>query len=144
MNFTRFQQIHQYFTLQDKSVYSHKKEETFAWSVKSITTTVKQNCSILWFLSSYLTINKVMISYCNRTKYKVKLLNKLIKKEYKIWILGDSNYVYNWLWHSYINESKEISKKNIKIERISSEEELIKILLISIFAFIIRLVQHLY
>jgi hypothetical protein len=36
-----------------------------------------------------------MIVYKSRTYYKVKLLNKLIKKGYKVWILEDSSYVYN-------------------------------------------------
>ena len=84
-----------------------------------------------------------MIPYRNRTKYKVKLLNKSIKKEYKIWVLRDSDYVYDWLWHSRINESKEISEKDIKIEQTSSKEESTKILFVSTFVLIIRLTQRL-
>jgi hypothetical protein len=38
-----------------------------------------------------------MIPYRSRTKYKVKLLNKLIKEGYKVWIFRDSSYVYNLL-----------------------------------------------
>ena len=84
-----------------------------------------------------------MISYRNKTKYKVKLSNKPIKKEYKIWVLGDSDYVYDWLWHSRIDGPEEISEKDIKIERTSSEEESTKIFLTSTFALVIRLIQRL-
>jgi hypothetical protein len=36
-----------------------------------------------------------MIAYKGRTYYKVKLLNKLIKKGYKVWVLEYSGYVYD-------------------------------------------------
>jgi Transposase IS4 len=55
MNLKRFQQIHRYCTLQDKSVHPRKEGETFAWPVEPIATTVKQ-------------------------KQKVKLPNKPIKE----------------------------------------------------------------
>ena len=84
-----------------------------------------------------------MISYRDKTKYKVKLLNKSIKKEYKIWILRDSDYVYDWLWHSRIDEPEEISEKDMEVERISSKEESTKIFLTSTFVLVIRLIQRL-
>jgi hypothetical protein len=36
-----------------------------------------------------------MIAYRGRTLDKVKLLNKLIKEGYKVWVLGDADYVYD-------------------------------------------------
>jgi hypothetical protein len=30
-------------------------------------------------------------------KQKVKLPNKPIKEGYKVWVLGDGGYVYDWL-----------------------------------------------
>ena len=143
MNFKRFQQIHRYFTLRDKSVHPLKEEETFAWPVESITTTVKQNCSTLWFPSSYLVIDETMIPYRDRTKHKVKLSNKPIKEGYKVWVLGDSGYVYDWLWHSRIDGPEEISEKDMEVERTSSEGESTKILLAPTFALVIRLAQRL-
>ena len=81
-----------------------------------------------------------MIPYRDRTKYKVKLSNKPIKKGYKVWILGDSDYVYDWLWHSRIDGPEEIFEKDMEIERTSSKEESTKILLVSTFVLVIRLV----
>jgi hypothetical protein len=80
-----------------------------------------------------------MIPYRGRTKHKVKLLNKLIKEGYKVWVLGDGGYVYDWLWHSRINGLEEIPEKGMEVDRVSSEDESTKILLIFTFALIIRL-----
>ena len=81
-----------------------------------------------------------MIPYRERTKHKVKLPNKPIKKGYKVWVLGDGGYIYNWLWHSRINGPEEIPEKGIKVDQVSSKDESIKILLISMFTLIIRLI----
>ncbi len=143
MKFKRFQQIHRYFTLRDKSVHPRQEGETFAWPVEPIAATVKQNCSTLWFPSSHLAIDEAMIPYCGRTKHKVKLPNKPIPEGYKVWALGDSGYIYDWLWHSRIDGPEEIFEKGMEVDRISSEGELTKILLAPTFALIIRLAQRL-
>jgi Transposase IS4 len=116
LSLKRFQQIHRYFTLRDKSAYPRQDGETFAWSVKPIRAIVKQNCSVSWLPSSHLAINEAMISYRGRTKHKVKLLNKLIKEGYKVWVLRDSSYVYDWLWHSCINRPEGIPEKSINVD----------------------------
>jgi Transposase IS4 len=75
LSLKRFQQIHRYFTLQDKSAYLRQDGETFVWSVELIRAIVKQNYSVLWLSSSHLAINEAMIPYRGRTKHKVKLLS---------------------------------------------------------------------
>ena len=40
-----------------------------------------------------------MITYRDWTLYKVKLLNKTIEENYKVWVLNDSDYVYDWFWY---------------------------------------------
>lgn len=80
-----------------------------------------------------------MIPYRGRTKHKVKLLKKPIKEGYKVWVLGDSGYIYDWLWHSRINGPEEILKKGIEVNRVSFKGESIKVLLILTFALVIRL-----
>jgi Transposase IS4 len=104
---------------------------------------VKQNYSISWLSSSHLTIDKAMIPYRSRTKYKVKLLNKLIKEGYKVWVLEDGGYVYNWLWHSRIDGPEGIPEKGIDVDRASSKGESTTIRLAPTFALIIRLAQRL-
>jgi hypothetical protein len=82
-----------------------------------------------------------MIPYRGRTKHKVKLLNKLIKKGYKVWVLGDGGYVYNWLWHSRINGPEGIPEKGININRASLIGESTTVRLAPTFALVIRLAQ---
>jgi Transposase IS4 len=65
------------------------------WQVEPMVFIVKSNCKTLWSPYSHLAINEAIIAYKGRTHYKVKLPNKLIKKGYKVWVLGDANYVYN-------------------------------------------------
>ena len=71
------------------------EDETFAWHVEPIGSTIRQNCQILWYPSSHLAIDEAMVAYRGRTSHKVKLPNKPIKEGYKIWVLGDSGYVYD-------------------------------------------------
>jgi Transposase IS4 len=86
-----------------------------------------------------------MIPYRGRTKHKVKLPNKPIKEGYKVWVLGDGGYVYDWLWHSRIDGPEEIPTKGFEVDKASSEEEgeSTKVLLAPTFALVIRLAQRL-
>ena len=105
------------------------KEESFAWQIESIRSIVRQNCKKFWQSSSHLAINEAMIAYRGQTLHKVKLLNKPIKEGYKVWILGDSGYVYDWLWHSHIDGPEDIPEKELEVNRVQKEEltELIQI-----------------
>jgi hypothetical protein len=38
-----------------------------------------------------------MIPFQDRSHYIVKLSYKPILNGYKVWILGDNDYIYNWL-----------------------------------------------
>ena len=97
LSLERFQQIHRYFTLRDRSVLPREDGESFAWLVEPVETIIRQNCSANWLPSSHLAIDEAMISYQGRSIHTVKLKNKPISEGYKVWVLGDSGYVYNWL-----------------------------------------------
>ena len=104
---------------------------------------IKQNCKNNWQSNSHLIIDKTMIVYSDRSSYKIKFSNKSIKKGYKVWVLDDVGYVYDWLWHNRIKGLETISQENIKVERVTKKEltKLNTIHLISTFVFVIRLVQ---
>jgi Transposase IS4 len=95
MSLRRYDQIHRYFTLRDGAIHPRQQGETFVWKVEPIATLVKQNCKALWSLSSHLAVDEAMIAYRGRTIDKVKLLNKPIKEGYKVWVVGDHDYVYD-------------------------------------------------
>jgi Transposase IS4 len=141
----RYDQIHRYFTLRDGAVDPKKEEETFTWKVEPVATIVKQNYRALWSSSSHLAIDEAMIAYRGRSSHKVKLLNKPIKEGYKVWVLGDAGYVYDWLWYSHVDGPKDIPKKGLNIDRVELTEltKPTKVYLASTFALILRLVQRL-
>ena len=56
-----------------------------------------------------------MIPYRDRTKHKVKISNKPIKEGYKVWVLGDGGYIYDYLWYSRINGPEEIPEKGKEV-----------------------------
>jgi hypothetical protein len=40
-----------------------------------------------------------MLAFRGRSKDITKLKDKLIKEDYKNWMLADHEYVWSWLWH---------------------------------------------
>jgi len=41
-----------------------------------------------------------MLPFCGRSEDTVKIKNKPIKEDFKVWVLADQGYVYSWLWFS--------------------------------------------
>jgi len=97
LSLERFQQIHRYLTLRDRSIHPQRIGESFAWPVEPIVSIIRRNCSANWTPSSHLAIDEAMIPYQGRSNHTVKLKNKPISEGYKVWVLGDHGYVYNWL-----------------------------------------------
>jgi Transposase IS4 len=145
ISLTRYDQIHRYFTLRNGESNPRKDGETFAWKVEPIGSIIRQNCQKLWNPSSYLAIDESMVAYRGRTHHKVKLPNKPIKEGYKVWVLGDSSYVYDWLWHSRVDGPEDIPTKGLEVDMVEKTElkKLIKIQLAPIFALVVRLAQRL-
>jgi hypothetical protein len=83
-----------------------------------------------------------MIPYRGRSLHKVKLKNKPISEGYKVWVLADNGYAWDWLWHSHQEGPKEILKGGLVMKQIvpNGPDE---IRLTLTFALVIRLVQRL-
>ena len=145
MSLVRFEQIHRYFTLRDRNLNPKKEEETFAWQVEPVASIVKSNCKTLWSPCSHLAIDEAMIAYKGRTHHKVKLPNKPIKEGYKVWVLGDAGYMYDWLWHSHKEGPEDIPSKGLDVDRVKSTDlaELSSVHLAPTFALILRFAQRL-
>ena len=71
-----------------------------------------------WIPATYITINKVILPFCGRSEDIIKMKNKPIEEGFKIWVLADLGYVYNWLWYSgHKNRGTEIiGKKDWKYQ----------------------------
>lgn len=83
-----------------------------------------------------------MIPFQGRSHHIIKLPNKPIPIGYKVWILRDNSYVYDWLWHSGDDGPEGIPKRGIIIEQ-KIPKGPIMIHLASTFALVIRLAQRL-
>jgi hypothetical protein len=83
-----------------------------------------------------------MILFRDRSHHTVKLPYKPISKGYKVWILDDNGYAYNWLWHSGDDGPEGIPKKGIIITQ-KILNDLKSVYLAPTFALIIRLIKRL-
>ena len=131
--------------MKDRHTHSRQEDELFAWPVEPIATIIKENCKTNWLPSSHLAVDEAMIAYRDRTLHKVKLPNKPIKEGYKVWVLGDNDYIYDWLWHSHEDRPETIPVKGLNVDRIKSKEltELTTVHLAPTFALVIRFAQRL-
>jgi Transposase IS4 len=83
-----------------------------------------------------------MIPYRGRSIHKVKLKNKPIQEGYKVWVLADHDYAWDWLWHSHQDGLEGILKKCLLVEQKVSQG-LTTVRLAPTFALVIRLTQRL-
>jgi Transposase IS4 len=143
LSLERFQQIHRYFTLHDRSIHPQRSTKTFAWSIEPIVSIIRRNCSANWTLSSHLPIDEAMIPYQGRSNHTVKLKNEPISEGYKVWVLGDHGYIYNWLWHSCENGPEGILKGGLIMQqKVPEGPSLIR--LAPTFTLVIQLAEHLH
>jgi hypothetical protein len=113
LGLTRFEQIHRYLAIRDETLHPRQDNECFAWKLEPIATMIRQNCKQNWLPSSYICIDEAMIPFRGRSHHIVKLPHKPIPEGYKVWILGDNSYAYDWLWHSGEEGPEGIPKKGI-------------------------------
>jgi Transposase IS4 len=142
LSMKRFQQIHRYFTIRDEFSFPCRSDETFAYKLDPLATQIRQNCRANWSPSSHLTVDESMAAYRGRTYHKTKLKNKPISEGYKMWVLGDNGYVFDWLWHSQEEGPEDIPKRGLIVPRKRSDRTE-PIRLAPTFAVPIKLAQNL-
>jgi Transposase IS4 len=92
LSLKRFEQIHRYFTLRDRSIDPRQEGESFVWPVDRVAAIIRRNFQINWLPSSHIFIDEAMILFRGRSLHKVKLKNKPISEGYKVWVLADDGY----------------------------------------------------
>jgi Transposase IS4 len=113
LSLKRFKQIHRYFTLRDRSINPPQENESFVWPVDRVIVIIRRNFYTNWLPSSYISIDEAMIPFRDRSLHKVKMKNKPISEGYKVWVLADNRYVWDWLWHSHKDGPETIPKKGL-------------------------------
>ena len=142
MSLKRFEQIHRYFTLRDRSIHPPQATDSFFWPVEPISSIIRQNCKTNWCPSTHLAIDEAMIPYQGRSLHKVKLKNKPVSEGYKVWVLADNGYVWDWLWHSHQEGPKSIPKRGLIVKQTVPNGPK-EVRLAPTFALVVRLAQRL-
>lgn len=100
MSKNRFDQLRRYVHLRDKFTQPKTVVEGFQWKVEPVASTIRTNCMRFWFPATHVVIDESMLPFCGRSEDTIKMKNKPIEEGFKVWVLGDQGYVYNWLWFS--------------------------------------------
>jgi hypothetical protein len=100
MSKTRFDQLHRYLHIRDKHKEPQTAQEGFYWKVEPIATIIRKNCQQNWLPATHISIDEAMLPFSGRSEDTVGIKNKPIKEGFKVWVLADHGYVYNWLWFS--------------------------------------------
>jgi Transposase IS4 len=79
---------------------------------------IRINCQQNWLPATHVSIDKAMLPFSGRSKDTVNMKYKPIKEDFKVWVLADQGYVYNWLWFSGHSErdTEIIGKKDWKFK----------------------------
>ena len=77
---------------------------------------LRQKCSFYWLSFTNLTIDKVIFKFEERTTQKITIPDKPIPTGFKIFVLGDSGYIYNWeCSRPDLTEGLKDAKKRISV-----------------------------
>jgi len=69
------------------------QEKIFFRKLKSLTIYIRQTYKRVYTPGIHLSINEIMIAYREQSKHTIKLLNKPISEEYKVWDLAEHSYI---------------------------------------------------
>lgn len=100
MSKIRFDQLHRYIHPRDRHLHPKTDGEGFQWKIEPVASIIRTNCSLHWVPASHISIDEAMLPFCGRSEDTLKMKNKPIEQGFKVWVLGDLGYVYNWLWFS--------------------------------------------
>lgn len=70
----------------------------------------RANCQSHWLPGSDISVDEMMIRFFGRSKHTQKMLNKPIKKGFKMWASCDRGYLYTFLFHSRFWKTGELEK----------------------------------
>jgi hypothetical protein len=80
--------------------------------MEPVASIIRTNYQQNWILTTHVAIDETILAFSGRSEDTVKMKNKPIEERFKIWVLADLGYVYNWLWFSdYKKKGTEIIGK---------------------------------
>ncbi|PWW77257.1 hypothetical protein C7212DRAFT_41146, partial [Tuber magnatum] len=75
-----------------------------------------------------IVIDEIMVRFCGRSVYTVKIKNKPIKQGYKVFVLCSHRYIYVFLWYSPLHSTANLVKLDYLIPTTSAVYQLTQLL----------------
>jgi Transposase IS4 len=89
----RFEQLHRYFTINDEHTNPRPIDAPWSNKLQPFADVLRANCRNSYCPSFHIAIDEAMIPFTGRSKHTVKIKNELINKGYKLWAIGDHDYI---------------------------------------------------
>ena len=92
----RFEQIMSFLHFKDRGENPSSIGANWWDKLDPIMSILRQKSALYWLPSTNITVDEVMIKFEGRTSQKVTIPDKSIPTGFKIFVLADSGYIYNW------------------------------------------------
>ena len=109
----QFKQIWCAFIIQDSNTSLKESENSWWFKVEFLTSIVCKVCQKYWASEAHLAVNECMILYFEHTWHVIKTSYKSIKQDYKFWTLENHDYIFNWLWHSKVQDTEDLDSRSL-------------------------------
>src|SRR5436190_17306900 len=84
-----------------------------------------------------------MIPYLGHMRHAIKTPHKPIKQDYKLWKLGDLDYIYSWLWYSKAEDTEGLDTRSRRRSRRRSRPRFSELSMADTQALVISLAKNL-
>jgi hypothetical protein len=98
MTFKRFEDISRYITINSGS--PPQDPRLWWYKVEPIAGRIRERCRTSTIPPTWYSIDELVIPFQGRSIHIMKVPGKPIDHGYKVWPLGYSGYLHDWLWHS--------------------------------------------
>jgi len=117
MSLNRFEQLKRYLHLADPPVPLDLKH----WyeKVEPLASILRQRFRQYYLPGTKVAIDEMVVRFCGRSKHTLKIRNKPIKENYKIFALCDHGYTYRFLWYSSTQGIAELSPAAFDLSHLS-------------------------
>jgi len=107
MSLNRFEQLNRYFHVFNPQIALDVKQ----WYKKLdlLASVLQERFRVYYMPATKVATNEIVVRFCGRSQYTLKIQNKPIKERYKIFALCDHRYPYGFLWYSSTHRIAELA-----------------------------------
>src|SRR5262249_24828471 len=101
MGQTRFEQIQRYFHISGPQLETDKENnDEWSYKIRPLADHIRQVSQTTYQVGSNCSIDEAMVRFTGRSKHTYKMPNKPISEGYKIWVLANGGYIWDFRFHS--------------------------------------------